>query len=95
MTKAELVKQISKETGIENNVVMTVVESFMECVKADMSQGNEVFLRGFGSFILKKRAQKTARNITKNTSVIVPAHNIPFFKPSPEFKTAVEGTEVK
>lgn len=95
MTKAELVKQISKETGIENNVVMTVVESLMDCVKKDMSEGNEVFLRGFGSFILKKRAQKTARNITKNTSVIVPAHNIPFFKPSPEFKAAVEGTEIK
>lgn len=95
MTKAELVKQIAHETGIENQIVMAVVEDFMEAIKKNMAEGNEVFLRGFGSFILKTRAEKTARNISLNTSLIIPAHNIPFFKPCPEFKKAVEGTPVE
>lgn len=95
MTKAELVKQISNETGIAQQVVLSVVEGFMDSIKAEMSDGNEVFLRGFGSFTLKKREEKKARNITKNTTVIVPAHNIPFFKPCPEFKKQVEDTPIK
>lgn len=95
MTKAELVKEIAGKTGIETNAVSTIVEAMMETIKDNMAQGNEVFLRGFGSFTLKKRAEKTARNITKNTTMIVPAHNIPFFKPAPNLKDAVAGTELK
>lgn len=95
MTKSELVKQISKQTGIENAVVLTIVEAFMEDIKSNMASGNEIFLRGFGSFILKTRAEKTARNISKNTSVVIPPHNIPFFKPCPEFKEAVVDTPME
>lgn len=94
MTKAELVKEIAAKTGIEANAVSAIVESLMETIKDNMAAGNEVFLRGFGSFTLKKRAEKTARNITKNTTIIVPAHNIPFFKPCPDLKEAVAKTNV-
>lgn len=72
MTKAEIVAQISRQSGIEKTVVMTVIESFMENVKESMVAGNEVFLRGFGSFIIKRRAEKTARNISKNTTIKIP-----------------------
>ena len=87
MTKAEIVAQISRQSGIEKTVVMTVIESFMENVK---ESGNEVFLRGFGSFIIKRRAEKTARNISKNTTIKIPAHNIPAFKPAKAFLNAVK-----
>lgn len=95
MTKAEIAKEVARQTGIDSKTVMTVIEAYMAGIKQNLSEGNEVFMRGFGSFILKKRAQKTARNITKNTTVIVPEHNIPFFKPSPEFKDAVKNTPVE
>lgn len=85
MTKAEIVKEISLKTGIEKKIVMQVVEGMMETIKSSMTNGEDVFLRGFGSFIIKHRAEKTARNISKNTTMIVPAHNIPAFKPAKEF----------
>jgi len=85
MTKADIVKEISQNTGIEKVIVAKAVEAFMETVKVSLTEGNNVYLRGFGSFIVKKRAEKTARNISKNTTVIVPAHNIPSFKPANEF----------
>ena len=85
MTKAEIVAEISAKTGIEKQCVFTVVEGLMETIKTSMIDGNEVYLRGFGSFIIKHRAEKTARNISKNTTMIVPAHNIPAFKPAKEF----------
>ena len=85
MTKAEIVSEISAKTGLEKQVVLTVVESMMDTIKTSMINGNEVFLRGFGSFIIKRRAEKTARNISKNTTIIIPAHNIPAFKPAKEF----------
>lgn len=90
MTKAELVNEISKSTGIEKDTVLTVVEKFMETVKETLGKGENLYLRGFGSFILKERAEKTARNITKNTSLIIPAHKIPFFKPCESFKEDVK-----
>ena len=90
MTKAEIVAQISRQSGIEKTVVMTVVESFMENVKESMVAGNEVFLRGLGSFIIKRRAEKMARNISKNTTIKIPAHNIPAFKPAKAFLNAVK-----
>ncbi|QAR31721.1 integration host factor subunit beta [Ornithobacterium rhinotracheale] len=90
MTKAEIVTNISNKLGLEKLDTQNVVEAFMEEVKSAMTGGENVYLRGFGSFIIKKRAQKTGRNISKNKSIIIPAHNIPAFKPS---KTFVE--EVK
>ena len=80
MTKAEIVSEIAAKTGLEKQVVLTVVEGMMDTIKTSMINGNEVFLRGFGSFIIKHRAEKTARNISKNTTIIIPAHNIPAFK---------------
>ena len=85
MTKAEIVREISSKTGIERKIVLQVVEGMMESIKSSLVNGEEVFLRGFGSFIIKHRAEKTARNISKNTTMIVPEHNIPAFKPAKEF----------
>lgn len=90
MTKADIVAEIAGETGVERNDVAKTVESFMSAIKTSLSKGENVYLRGFGSFIVKERAEKTGRNISKNTTIIIPAHNIPSFKPA---KTFVE--EVK
>ena len=90
MTKAEIVAEIANKTGIEKLTVQTSVESFMDAVKAAMQKGENVYLRGFGSFIVKKRAQKTGRNISKNTTIVIPAHNIPAFKPAKVFVNAVK-----
>jgi DNA-binding protein HU-beta len=90
MTKAEIVNEVAKSTGIEKNQVLAVVEAFMETVKDSLSQGNPVYLRGFGSFIIKHRAQKAARNITKHTTLTIPAHDIPAFKPAKVFVAAVK-----
>ena len=90
MTKADIVNEISKSTGIEKTVVLETIEKFMETVKDSLSKGENVYLRGFGSFIVKQRAQKTARNISKETTIIIPAHNIPAFKPSKSFASEVK-----
>ncbi len=94
MTKADVVTQISKSTGIEKITVLNTVEALIETVKDSLSNDKNVYLRGFGSFIVKKRAEKTARNITKNTTIIIPEHYIPAFKPSKTFVTKVK-TNVK
>ena len=85
MTKAEIVNEVAKSTGIEKATVQIVVESFMESVKGSLAKGNPVYLRGFGSFGTKTRAAKVARNITKNESILVPEHKIPSFKPADSF----------
>ncbi|HNX07695.1 MAG TPA: HU family DNA-binding protein [Bacteroidales bacterium] len=90
MTKAEIVAEIANKTGIEKLTVQTSVEAFMDAVKAAMQNGENVYLRGFGSFIVKKRAQKTGRNISKNTTIVIPAHNIPAFKPAKVFTNEVK-----
>jgi DNA-binding protein HU-beta len=92
MTKAEIVSDIADKTGIEKVAVMATVEAFMDSIIDAMEKGNNVYLRGFGSFIIKERAQKTGRNISKNTTIVIPAHNIPAFKPA---KTFVEGVKTK
>ena len=89
MTKAEIVTEIAKQTGIEKAAVLNVVEKLMEVIKDCLAHGENVYLRGFGSFTVKKRAAKTARNISKNTTLIVPEHNIPAFKPANAFKKEV------
>jgi DNA-binding protein HU-beta len=96
MTKAEIVAEIANKTGIEKLVVQTTVEAFMESIKNSMTGGENVYLRGFGSFTIKKRAEKTGRNISKNTTIIIPAHNIPTFKPAKSFVNEVkENVNVK
>ena len=90
MTKADIVSEIAKSTGFEKVVVLEVVESFMENVKESLSKGNNVYLRGFGSFVVKQRAEKAARNISKNVTITIPAHNIPAFKPAKVFVAAVK-----
>ena len=90
MTKADIVNEISKSTGIEKITVQKTVEAFMETIKNSMVTGQNVYLRGFGSFIIKKRAEKTGRNISKNTTIIIPEHNIPSFKPAKSFVSKVK-----
>ena len=90
MTKADIVNEISAKTGIEKASVLATVEAFMETVKESLANEENVYLRGFGSFILKKRAQKTARNISKNTTIIIPEHNIPAFKPAKTFTLSIK-----
>lgn len=85
MTKADIVNEISRSTGLEKAAVLTTIEKFMETVKETMANGENVYLRGFGSFILKTRKEKTARNISKNTTIIIPEHKIPAFKPAKTF----------
>ncbi len=85
MTKADLINEISKKTGVEKVAVKETVETFMDTIKDSLVSGNNVYLRGFGSFIVKKRAEKTARNISKNTTIVIPEHFIPSFKPSKTF----------
>ncbi len=90
MTKAELVNQIAAQTGYDRVTVLNVVESFMENVKGSIVNNESVFLRGFGSFITKTRKEKIARNISKGTSIVVPEHKIPAFKPAKEFVKSVK-----
>ncbi|MCF6365124.1 MAG: integration host factor subunit beta [Bacteroidales bacterium] len=90
MTKADIVNEISKQTGIEKVAVKKTVEAFMENIKDSLKNNNNVYLRGFGSFIVKKRAEKTARNISKNTTIIIPEHFIPAFKPAKSFVSEVK-----
>ena len=86
MTKAEIVAEISKQTGVDREKALKVVEAFMVAIKDTTAKGEDVFLRGFGTFTTKSRAAKMGRLIKENKSVVVPAHNIPFFKPCEDYK---------
>ena len=90
MTKAEVIAAISSKTGIEKSTVQSTVEAFMDTLKANLKTGENIYLRGFGSFIVKKRAQKTGRNISKKTTIIIPEHYIPAFKPAKVFLNDVK-----
>ncbi|AUC78595.1 integration host factor subunit beta [Nonlabens sp. MB-3u-79] len=90
MTKADIVSKISDKLGMEKTDVQATVESFMNEVKDSLETGENVYLRGFGSFIVKTRAEKTGRNISKNTTIKIPAHNIPAFKPAKVFVDGVK-----
>ena len=90
MTKADIVSNIAKQTGAEKVLVQEIVEAFMENVKGSLIENEPVYLRGFGSFIIKERAQKVARNISKGTTITIPAHNIPAFKPAKSFSGKVK-----
>ena len=90
MTKADIVNEISKSTGIDKASVLETVERFMDIVKDSLANDENVYLRGFGSFIIKTRSQKTARNISQNTTIIIPVHKIPAFKPAKVFMEQVK-----
>ncbi|MEY5042334.1 MAG: hypothetical protein RLZZ414_1898 [Bacteroidota bacterium] len=90
MTKADIVNEISEKTGVEKIAVQATVEAFMKSIKNSLSEGQNVYLRGFGSFVVKKRAEKTGRNISKNTTIIIPEHFIPSFKPAKTFTERVK-----
>ena len=90
MTKADIVSEIAKSTGVERVQVQAIVEAFMDSIKTSLTNKNNVYLRGFGSFIVKKRAKKVARNISKNTTITIPEHNIPAFKPAKSFAAKVK-----
>lgn len=94
MTKTEIVNQIAEKTGLSKKEVSVVVESFMETVKDSLLRREHISLRGFGNFIIKHRAKKTARNIQKNTTVIIDAHDFPSFKPAKEFVEKMKGTNM-
>ncbi|MBP5569815.1 MAG: integration host factor subunit beta [Prevotella sp.] len=94
MTKAEIIEDIVQKTGIARKDVATTVEAFMESVKDSMLEKKEnVYLRGFGTFVVKHRAEKTARNISKNTTIVIAAHDFPSFKPAKSFVAKMKGEE--
>ena len=93
MTKADIISEISENTGIEKVVVTEAIENFFKTMKGNMIAGNNVYFRGFGSFILQHRKAKIGRNITKNTSVVIDEHYVPKFKPSKDFVEAVKSSE--
>ena len=90
MTKAEIVNEVAKTTGFEKAQVLAVIEEFTNVVKGSLIAGNPGYMRGFGSFIIKHRAQKAARTITRKTTMTIPAHDIPAFKPAKSFVSAVK-----
>ncbi|MFA6923056.1 MAG: HU family DNA-binding protein [Bacteroidales bacterium] len=90
MTKADIITEISNKTGVEKAAVQATIEAFMNSVKGSLESGKNVYMRGFGSFIVKKRAKKTGRNISKNTTIIIPEHFIPAFKPAKTFANSVK-----
>jgi len=89
MTKADIVSEIARGTGIDRSTVLASIETFMSVVKRSLANGENVYLRGFGSFVVKTRAKKIARNISKNTTIVIPEHNIPAFKPAKVFLSSV------
>ncbi len=93
MTKADIVNEIAKNTGTDKILVQKIVESFMENIKDSLVKNENVYLRGFGSYIIKERAEKVARNISKNTTITIPAHNIPAFKPAKSFVQKVKDSK--
>ena len=95
MTKAEIIAEIANKTGIEKGDVQETVEAFFKVVKNSMVEGENVYVRGFGSFVVKKRAKKTARNISKNTAIIIPEHFVPSFKPAKVFVEKVKSSANK
>lgn len=95
MTKAELIDEISAKTGIPKKEVTASIESFMKIVKVSLSNNQNIYLRGFGSFVLKKRARKVARIISKNKAIIIPEHYIPSFKPAKSFSNKIKSSTKK
>ncbi len=93
MTKADVINEISDKTGIDKSDVQVTVEAFFSVIKNSMAQGENIYVRGFGSFINKKRAQKIARNISKNTAIVIEEHYVPSFKPSKIFAEKIKSSK--
>lgn len=92
MTKADVISEIADKTGIDRGDVTASVEAFFSVVKSSMAEGENIYVRGFGSFVNKKRAKKIARNISKNTAIVIDAHYVPSFKPSKVFVEKIKGS---
>src|SRR5205085_5606853 len=95
MTKAQLVTEIADKTGVEKNVALQIMEAAMRVIKTTMADGENIYLRGFGSFTIKRRAQKIGRIISKNKTIIIPEHSIPAFKPAKSFASKIKYTKAK
>ena len=93
MTKAEVITEIAEQTGIDKADVQTTVEAFFDVIKDSMADGHNIYVRGFGSFVNKKRAKKIARNISKNTAMVIDEHFVPSFKPSKVFVEKIKVSE--
>jgi len=93
VTKAEVIAEIANQTGIDKGDVSTTVEAFFKVVKNKMSEGENIYVRGFGSFVNKKRARKIGRNISKNTSITIEEHFVPSFKPSKAFVEKIKSSD--
>jgi len=93
VTKAEVIAKISEKTGIQKDDVSQTVEALFKVVKDSMAEGENIYVRGFGSFINKKRAKKIARNISKNTAIVIDEHYVPAFKPSKVFIEKIKNSE--
>lgn len=93
MTKAEVITEIAEQTGIDKADVQTTVEAFFDVIKDSMANGHNVYVRGFGSFVNKKRAKKIARNISKNTAMVIDEHYVPSFKPSKVFVEKIKSSD--
>ncbi len=92
MTKADVISEITDKTGIDRTDVTASVEAFFSVVKSSMANGENIYVRGFGSFVNKKRARKIARNISKNTAIVIEEHFVPSFKPSKVFVEKIKGS---
>jgi DNA-binding protein HU-beta len=95
MRKSDLVNQISEKTGIPKVDVLVTLETMFKEIKSSLAADENIYIRGFGSFITKKRAAKIGRNIKRNTAVEIPAHYIPAFKPAKEFMEEVKKVKIK
>lgn len=93
MTKSDIINQIADKTGIDKSDVTATVEAFFTIVKSNMSNGHNIYVRGFGSFINKKRKKKIARNISRNTAIVIDEHYIPSFKPAKIFVNKIKSSE--
>ncbi len=93
MTKADIINEIAEKTGIDRSDVQASVEAFFSIVKSSMAEGENIYVRGFGSFVNKKRARKVARNISRNTAMVIDAHYIPSFKPSKMFIEKIKNSD--
>lgn len=94
MTKSDIINEIHERTGIERVAVGCILEELMTTIKDNMTEGENIYLRGFGTFFIKTRNEKIGRNITAGTSLVVPEHNIPAFKPCKEFKDKMKDTPI-
>ncbi len=93
MTKADVIAEIADKTGIDKAEVTNTLETFFSVVKDSLAEGENIYVRGFGSFINKKRAKKVARNISKNTAMVIDEHFIPSFKPAKVFVEQVKASD--